>query len=131
MAHEDVREEKHMREKLQRERDQLLSEKYSLEQTVQNLRMDEQSAIEKIERLDKELNDILVSGKDNSEVSLFCYMETFCHWLCNSKTLLSKFPLEMIFGLRQSDQASPALFFLYLFVLWRLFFVEEKSFQLH
>ena len=88
MAHEDVREEKHMREKLQRERDQLLSEKYSLEQTVQNLRMDEQSAIEKVERLDKELNDILVSGKDNSEVSLFCDTETFCHWLCNSKTLL-------------------------------------------
>ena len=71
MAQEDVREEKHLREKLQRERDQLLSEKYSLEQTVQNLRMDEQSAIEKAERLEKELNDILVSGKDNSEVSLF------------------------------------------------------------
>ena len=123
MAHEDVREEKHMREKLQRERDQLLSEKYSLEQTVQNLRMDEQSAIEKVERLDKELNDILVSGKDNSEVSLFCDMETFCHWLCNSNTLFSKFPLEMlasflmIFGLRNSGQASPALFFLSFFVL--------------
>ena len=35
MAHEDSREEKAMREKLQRERDQLLSEKYSLEQTLQ------------------------------------------------------------------------------------------------
>ncbi|XP_076453173.1 unconventional myosin-XVIIIa-like [Babylonia areolata] len=68
MAHEDVREEKQMREKLQRERDQLLSEKYSLEQTVQSVRMDHQSVAEKAERLDKELNDILVSGKDNSEV---------------------------------------------------------------
>ncbi|KAK7474334.1 hypothetical protein BaRGS_00034382, partial [Batillaria attramentaria] len=68
MAHEDVREEKHMREKLQKERDQLLSEKYSLEQTVQSLRMDQDSAAEKAERLEKELNDILVSGKDNSEV---------------------------------------------------------------
>ena len=35
MAHEDSREEKALREKLQRERDQLLSEKYSLEQTLQ------------------------------------------------------------------------------------------------
>ncbi|XP_070204311.1 unconventional myosin-XVIIIa-like isoform X2 [Littorina saxatilis] len=67
-AHEDVREEKHLREKLQRERDQLLSEKYSLEQSVQNLRMDHQSSVEKAERLEKELNDILVSGKDKSEV---------------------------------------------------------------
>ena len=72
MAHEDAREEKQMREKLQRERDQLLSEKYSLEQSIQNLRMEQQSAVEKAERLDKELNDILVSGKDNSEVGLPC-----------------------------------------------------------
>lgn len=35
MAQEDAREERHMREKLHKERDELLSEKYSLEQTVQ------------------------------------------------------------------------------------------------
>ncbi|KAL8610894.1 hypothetical protein ACOMHN_056749 [Nucella lapillus] len=68
MAHEDMKEEKQMREKLQRERDQLLSEKYGLEQSIQTLKMDQQSAAEKADRLDKELNDILVSGKDNSEV---------------------------------------------------------------
>ena len=68
MAQEDAKEEKQMREKLQRERDALVSEKYSLEQTVQNLKMDNESSQEKADRLDKELNDILVSGKDNSEV---------------------------------------------------------------
>ena len=35
MAHEDTREEKAMREKLQRERDQLQAEKYKNEQTIQ------------------------------------------------------------------------------------------------
>ena len=74
MAQEDAKEEKQMREKLQRERDTLVSEKYSLEQTVQNLKMDNESSQEKADRLDKELNDILVSGKDNSEVKKFDFI---------------------------------------------------------
>lgn len=35
MAHEDVREEKALKDKLHRERDELLAEKYSLEQSLQ------------------------------------------------------------------------------------------------
>ncbi|CAG5121919.1 unnamed protein product, partial [Candidula unifasciata] len=67
MAHEDVREEKALRDKLQRERDELLAEKYSLEQSFQHLKMDHQSTLDKCERLEKEMNDLLLTGKDNSE----------------------------------------------------------------
>jgi hypothetical protein len=71
-AHEDAREEKSMREKLQRERDSLLSEKYTLDQTLQGLKLDHQAALDKADRFEKEMNDILMSGtgKDNSEVSI-------------------------------------------------------------
>ncbi|XP_025090259.1 unconventional myosin-XVIIIa-like isoform X3 [Pomacea canaliculata] len=68
MAQEDMKEEKHLREKLQKERDTLLAEKYTLDQSILSLKMDHESASEKADRLEKELNDILVSGKDNSEV---------------------------------------------------------------
>ncbi|BFZ18652.1 hypothetical protein BsWGS_21691 [Bradybaena similaris] len=67
MAHEDVREEKALKDKLHRERDELLAEKYSLEQSLQHTRMDLQSTTEKCERLEKEINDLLLTGKDNSE----------------------------------------------------------------
>ncbi|KAH9524269.1 Unconventional myosin-XVIIIa [Bulinus truncatus] len=68
MAHEDAREEKSAREKLQRERDHLLSEKYTLEQSLQQMKQDLQAALDKCERLEKETNDLMLSGKDNNEV---------------------------------------------------------------
>lgn len=34
MAQEDMKEEKHLREKLQKERDTLLAEKYTLDQSI-------------------------------------------------------------------------------------------------
>ncbi|XP_055861175.1 unconventional myosin-XVIIIa-like isoform X2 [Biomphalaria glabrata] len=68
MAHEDAKEEKSAREKLQRERDHLLSEKYTLEQTLQQVKQDLVAAQEKCERLEKETNDLMLSGKDNNEV---------------------------------------------------------------
>ncbi|XP_067682622.1 unconventional myosin-XVIIIa-like isoform X2 [Haliotis asinina] len=68
MAQEDVRDEHVLREKLQKERDNLMSEKYTLEQDVQRYKMDYESQVEKNERLEKELSDLLSSGKDNNEV---------------------------------------------------------------
>ncbi|XP_046371611.2 unconventional myosin-XVIIIa-like isoform X3 [Haliotis rufescens] len=68
MAQEDVRDEHTLREKLQKERDSLMSEKYTLEQDVQRYKMDYESQVEKNERLEKELTDLLSSGKDNNEV---------------------------------------------------------------
>ncbi|XP_041350261.1 unconventional myosin-XVIIIa-like isoform X3 [Gigantopelta aegis] len=68
MAHEDVRDEHSLREKLQKERDQLVSEKYTLENNLERYRMDLQSQIDKTERLEKELNDLLATEKDNNEV---------------------------------------------------------------
>ncbi|XP_012936920.1 unconventional myosin-XVIIIa [Aplysia californica] len=67
MAHEDAREEKTMREKLQRERDGLLSESYAHEQALQQAKMEHQSQVEKCERLEREMNDLITTGKDNTE----------------------------------------------------------------
>ncbi|CAG5131741.1 unnamed protein product, partial [Candidula unifasciata] len=67
VAHEDAREEKALREKLQKEKDELLLEKYSLDQTLQYTQMEQQSSTEKCARLEKEINDLLQTGKDNSE----------------------------------------------------------------
>ncbi|KAK6192213.1 hypothetical protein SNE40_003722 [Patella caerulea] len=70
MAHEDVKEEKQHREKLQKERDSLMTEKYALEQSVMRVKMDFESQLDKTERLEKELKDIIgsSSGKDDQEL---------------------------------------------------------------
>ena len=72
IAREDAREERQLREKLQGERDRLVSEKYSFEQSVHTLQHEHQSALEKADRADKDLRDILTSGKDTSEVRGLC-----------------------------------------------------------
>ena len=69
---EETRSEKAMKEKLQRERDELLSEKFSLEKDVQRLKGDTESQTEKCERLQKELTDALAhsGAKDDHEVGV-------------------------------------------------------------
>ena len=61
-----------MKEKLQRERDELMSEKFSLEKDIQRLKGDVESHTEKYERLQKELGDTLThsGAKDDHEVCL-------------------------------------------------------------
>ena len=69
---EEARTERTMKEKLQRERDELMSEKFSLEKEVQRLKGDAESSVQKYERLQKELGDTLAhSGmKDDHEVRI-------------------------------------------------------------
>ena len=69
---EEARTERTMKEKLQRERDELMSEKFSLEKEVQRLKGDAESSVQKYERLQKELGDTLAhSGmKDDHEVHI-------------------------------------------------------------
>ena len=67
---EEARAEKTMKEKLQRERDELMSEKFSLEKEVQRWKGDAETSVEKYERLQKELGDTLAhsGAKDDQEV---------------------------------------------------------------
>ncbi|XP_064613479.1 LOW QUALITY PROTEIN: unconventional myosin-XVIIIa-like [Liolophura sinensis] len=59
---EDVRGEKMLREKLQRERDELISERMSLETSIGKLKADLESQTERSERLDRELSDLTLTG---------------------------------------------------------------------
>ena len=67
---EETRSEKSLKEKLQRERDELMSEKFSLEKEVQRLRGDNESQADKYDRLQKELGEALAhsGAKDDHEV---------------------------------------------------------------
>lgn len=68
MALQESKEERNHREKLHREKDELMALKYSLEQQNMKLKMDNEFNIEKIERLEKDLNDLTESGgKDDRE----------------------------------------------------------------
>lgn len=68
MALQESKEERNNREKLHREKDELMALKFSLEQQNMKLKMDNEFNIEKIERLEKDLNDLSESGgKDDKE----------------------------------------------------------------
>ena len=69
---EETRSEKSLKEKLQRERDELMSEKFSLEKEVQRLRGDNESQADKYDRLQKELGEALAhsGAKDDHEVGV-------------------------------------------------------------
>ncbi|GAB1602168.1 unconventional myosin-XVIIIa-like isoform X2 [Argonauta hians] len=68
MSQQECKEERSLREKLLREKEELQSLKYSLEQTNTKLKMDNELNNEKIERLERELTDLSESGgKDDKE----------------------------------------------------------------
>lgn len=68
MSQQESREERSLREKLMREKEELQALKYSLEQTNSKLKMDNELSNEKIERLERELVDLSeFGGKDDKE----------------------------------------------------------------
>ncbi|XP_052268489.1 unconventional myosin-XVIIIa-like isoform X2 [Dreissena polymorpha] len=70
-ATEEVRAEKLLKEKLQRERDTLASDKYSLEKQIERLKSDLESAEGKNDRLQKEISESMTSTgvKDDHDVA--------------------------------------------------------------
>ncbi|CAI9741202.1 unconventional myosin-XVIIIa-like isoform X3 [Octopus vulgaris] len=68
MSQQECREERSLREKLLREKEELQALKYSMEQANSKLKMDNELSNEKIERLERELADLSESGgKDDKE----------------------------------------------------------------
>nr|XP_045601361.1 uncharacterized protein LOC123760035 isoform X4 [Procambarus clarkii] len=68
-AQEELRHERANKEKIQRERDQILSEKYSFEQEVSTLKLELELKDEKISSLSRELEDLSFTGKVEEEVA--------------------------------------------------------------
>ena len=68
---EEVRTEKSVRERLQREKDELVSKNFTLEQDITRMKDDLESVTERCDRLDKELIDVTLSGSKSggSEVT--------------------------------------------------------------
>ncbi|XP_048747756.2 unconventional myosin-XVIIIa-like isoform X4 [Ostrea edulis] len=66
-SQEEVREERHLREKLQRERDQLASTKITLEQDLQRMKLEYEEKSEKVDRLNRELMDLTLTGTKGSD----------------------------------------------------------------
>ncbi|XP_062577045.1 unconventional myosin-XVIIIa-like [Saccostrea cucullata] len=64
---EEVRDEKNLREKLQRERDQLASTKITLEQDLQRMKVDYEEKSEKVDRLNRELMDLTLTGTKGTD----------------------------------------------------------------
>ncbi|XP_061197943.1 unconventional myosin-XVIIIa-like isoform X2 [Saccostrea echinata] len=64
---EEVRDEKNLREKLQRERDQLASTKITLEQDLQRMKVEYEEKSEKVDRLNRELMDLTLTGTKGSD----------------------------------------------------------------
>jgi myosin-18 len=65
---ESLRTEKLQRDKLQRERDDALAQKYSVDQELKGLKMDLELQMEKVQRLEHELQDMTLSDKDDKEL---------------------------------------------------------------
>ncbi|GBM10387.1 Unconventional myosin-XVIIIa [Araneus ventricosus] len=68
-AQEEIKKEKALREKLQREKDQAIHEKYSLEQDLQSAKLDADMLHEKIAQLTRELDELTLSSKGEEEVT--------------------------------------------------------------
>ncbi|KAK7082070.1 Myosin tail [Halocaridina rubra] len=66
---EELRHERTNKDKIQRERDQILSEKYSFEQEVTTLKLELELKEEKVSALNRELDDLTSSGKVEEEVA--------------------------------------------------------------
>ncbi|XP_066966278.1 unconventional myosin-XVIIIa-like isoform X2 [Macrobrachium rosenbergii] len=66
---EELRHERSNKDKIQRERDQILSEKYSFEQEVTTLKLELELKEEKVAALNRELDDLTSSGKVEEEVA--------------------------------------------------------------
>ncbi|XP_068248759.1 uncharacterized protein [Palaemon carinicauda] len=66
---EELRHERSNKDKIQRERDQILSEKYSFEQEVTTLKLELELKEEKVAALNRELDDLNSSGKVEEEVA--------------------------------------------------------------
>ncbi|XP_064118357.1 myosin heavy chain, fast skeletal muscle-like isoform X5 [Macrobrachium nipponense] len=66
---EELRHERGNKDKIQRERDQILSEKYSFEQEVTTLKLELELKEEKVAALNRELDDLTSSGKVEEEVA--------------------------------------------------------------
>nr|XP_053639347.1 centrosome-associated protein CEP250-like isoform X8 [Cherax quadricarinatus] len=69
-AQEELRHERSNKEKIQRERDQILSEKYAFEQEVTTLKLELELKEEKISALSRELEDLSFTGKTEEEVAV-------------------------------------------------------------
>ncbi|KAL3858074.1 hypothetical protein ACJMK2_012688 [Sinanodonta woodiana] len=68
-AQDEARQERTHREKLQRERDEIIAEKFTLDQDLQKVRLELETMTEKCSRLEKEVMDMSLSGtKDDHEV---------------------------------------------------------------
>nr|XP_022342431.1 unconventional myosin-XVIIIa-like isoform X7 [Crassostrea virginica] len=66
-SQEEVRDERNLREKLQRERDQLASAKLTLEQDLQRMKVEYEEKSEKVDRLNRELMDLTLTGTKGSD----------------------------------------------------------------
>ncbi|XP_035221427.1 uncharacterized protein LOC118194387 isoform X2 [Stegodyphus dumicola] len=68
-AQEEIKKERLLREKITREKEQALHEKYSLEQDVQSAKLDSDMLHEKIAQLNRELDELTLSSKGEEEVT--------------------------------------------------------------
>ncbi|XP_071038996.1 unconventional myosin-XVIIIa isoform X1 [Parasteatoda tepidariorum] len=68
-AQEEIKKERILRDKLMREKDQAISEKYTLEQELQSMKMDSDMFHEKISQLNRELDELTLSSKGEEEVT--------------------------------------------------------------
>nr|XP_027210740.1 myosin-7-like isoform X4 [Penaeus vannamei] len=66
---EELRGERSNKEKIQRERDQILSQKYSFEQEVSTLKLELELKEEKVASLNREIEDLNFTGKTEEEIA--------------------------------------------------------------
>lgn len=69
-AQEELRHERTNKDKVQREKDQILSEKYSFEQEVATLKLELELKEEKLTALNRQLEDLNFTGKSEEEVAV-------------------------------------------------------------
>merc|ERR1711942_141928 len=67
---EELRQERVNKDRIQREKDATLSEKFSFEQEVSTLKLELELKEEKVSALNRELDDLNSSGKIEEEVSI-------------------------------------------------------------
>ena len=66
---DQLKEEHTIRDKIQRERDGLVAERFSFDQQLKNMQMENEVATDKVKRLDAELVELTSVSKEDQEVS--------------------------------------------------------------
>lgn len=68
VATDEIQKEKLLKERIQRERDQISGEKYSLEQEIQSVKLELEMKDEKLQALTRELDDLTFGNKGDEEI---------------------------------------------------------------